>query len=142
MSVGARCLPTGTRLQVQRAQLMALPTLQGNIPPWSRAQWAVGCQDASTLPALQECSETPPCGEKLPKSYEIPTVVALEGTRGPPLSLSHTPAGDANILPGIVVTLRAMRAFLPSPSSSSSQIAKASNLPAGKAEGKEPLFCR
>lgn len=122
---------------------------QGTGCPQALLARAAGCQDASTLLAPHQCSATPgvhppnlPVEGGSPKSHGIPTVVALQGTRGAPLSLSHTHAGDAGALPGIVVALRVRRAFVPSPSSSSSQIAKASNLPAGKAEGKEPLFCR
>lgn len=118
------------------------PTLeQGMGHPQAPLAKAEGCQDASSLPALQECSATPATHpQNLPKSHGIPTVAALEGTQEAPLPISHTHGGDASALPGIVVTLLVMRAFLPSPSSS--RIAKAFNLPAGKAEGKAPLFCR
>lgn len=170
MSVGACCLPTGTQLQVQQAQPRAFTPLRGQNPPWStgqgahgthspRQQWVVGRVGASTLPALwgmlggtRHASPKPAslhraCMKRSPNPMGFPRQLLAvprwlwRGHREP-LASHPTPLPEStSTLPGAGILRRATRAFLPSPSSSS-KIAKASNLPAGKAEGKEPLFCR
>lgn len=101
----------------------------------------LGCQDAGMLSDTRRAS----LQREAPQTPRDSNRGGFGGDTGTPSLPFPHPCWRCQHPAGIVVTLRAMRAFLPSPSSSSSsssQIAKASNLPAGKAEGKEPLFCR
>lgn len=113
---------------------------QGTGCPQAPLARAVGCQDASSLPALQECSVTPGKPPQIPwdsqpggfagdtGSPSLPFPHQCQRCQRPAWHCSH-PGGDESLPP--------LPILLPP----SSQIAKASNLPAGKAEGKEPLFC-